>query len=223
MFVYINITIDGNTLALSEKVKNLGILIDENLKFEQHINKCIGKAYASLRLIYSNRKFINRRTKRLLCDSLVLSHFNYGAPLYYPFLSSVLKNRIQKVQNSCLRLLFGLGRRDHVSCKLTEADWLNMNARRLVHATFLFRKIIVTERPAYLFNKISIRSDVHTLNIRFKGTLTPPMHKTEFFKNSFSYQITKIYNSVSARVGLCTSERQFRFRVRELGTRGHFN
>lgn len=163
---------------------------------------------------------MNKSTKRLLCDTIVLSHFNYGAPLYYSFLSSIIKNRIQKVQNSCLRLMFGLRRRDHVSCKLSEADWLNMSARRLMHATLLYRKIIVTEKPAYLFRKTFIRSDVHTLNIRFKGTLTPPMHRTEFFKNCFSYQITKVYNSVSVRVGVCTSERQFRVRVRELGARG---
>ncbi|KAJ8914711.1 hypothetical protein NQ315_017421 [Exocentrus adspersus] len=35
------------------------------------------------------------------------------------------------------------------------------------------------------------KSDVHNLNIRFKGRLTPPVHRTERFKRSFSYQITK--------------------------------
>ena len=160
----INIHIAGVALPLSNAVKSLGVLIDENLRFDAHINKCVSRAYASLRSIYTNRKFINKNTKRLLCDTMVLTHFNYASPLYYPFLSSVLKSKIQKVQNSCLRLMFGLRRRDHVSCKLAEADWLCMNARRLVHATILFRKIIVSEKPAYLFNKITVRSDVHTLN-----------------------------------------------------------
>ena len=49
----------------------------------------------------------------MLCDSLVLSYFNYFDVIYSQYLDLNDKNRIQKVQNSCLILIFG-----HISHKL---------------------------------------------------------------------------------------------------------
>ena len=155
----------------------------------------------NLKLIYSNKGFMNYKTKRMLCDSLVLSHFTYADSLYSPFLSAALKQRVQRVQNACLRLLYGLKRREHVSYKLIEAGWLNMASRWLLNATLFYNKILSLHKPAYLYNKISYRSDVHTLNLRFKGNLTPPVHKTQFFKNSFTYQLFKIGNFIIRLIG----------------------
>ena len=205
----VRLAIDGSPLTISSTVKNLGVLIDENLTFNDHINKCAQKAYGALRLIYTNRTYLSHGTKRLLCDSLVLSYFNYADVLYSPFLSYQLKYKIQKVQNACLRTIYGIRRRDHVSHKLGEALWLNMGNRRLLHAACHFHRIIITGKPPYLKSRIRFRSDVHTLNIRFRGTLTPPIHRTELFKKSFSYYITKVYNAIGESLRACASVSAF--------------
>ena len=90
----INIVIKGVSVPLTSSVRNLGVVIDDGLRFDKHVSGCIQKAYCSLKLIYNNRNYINLKTKRLLCDTLVLSHFTYGDTLYSPFLSVVLKQRI---------------------------------------------------------------------------------------------------------------------------------
>ena len=148
----------------------------------------------------------------MLCESLVLSVFNYGDILYSPFLTQNLKYKIQKVQNSCLRLIYGVRRRDHISHLLPVTKWLDMKNRRLLHSACLYFKIILFKTPPYLYNKITFRSDVHVLNIRFKGTLTPPTHTHEYFKNCFTYQVTKVYNGLPRCLGACASVESFKRR-----------
>lgn len=106
-------------------------------------------------------------------------------------------NRIQKIQNSCIRLIFGLSRYSHISSKLREINWLNMRERRYLHGACLYYKIINYKCPIYLFNKIKLRKDVHLANTRGKYKLQIPQHKTSSLKKSFTYNISKILNSIS--------------------------
>lgn len=191
------IQIDGIALEYVNKAKNLGLTIDSNFRFEEHVSKLLQKSYAMLKLIYRNRTYLSKKTKTILCESLVLSSFNYCDAVYGPCLTMNYQRKIQKVQNSCLRLIFGIRRRNRISYKLNELNWLNMYNRRLHHAACLFQCIIKRKCPIYLHQKIRFRTDVHHLNTRFRGRLTPPIHKTEMFKRSFQYQIAYVYNGIN--------------------------
>lgn len=83
-----------------------------------------------------------------------------------------------------------------------------VNRRKLQSATFYY-KILLEKQPSYLYRKIVFREDVHNLNIRFKGTITPPRHKTALFERSFRYQISKFYNSLSPELKTLSA---FRFK-----------
>lgn len=192
----INITIDQKEIHIVEEVKNLGVVIDSDLRFKTHISKLMQKSYATIKLIYGNRHYLSRGTKIMLCESLVLSLLNFADSLYGPHLTSVFKHKIQKIQNSCLRLIYGIRRYERITYKLIDTGWLNMERRRLLHSACLYHRIIVRKIPHYLYNKIQFRTDVHTINVRFKGLLTPPIHHHEYFKRSFSYQICNVYNNL---------------------------
>jgi len=205
-----SIEINGQRVKFCDSVKNLGIVMDKDLRFTQHISKCLQKAYLMLKFIYQNREFLSRKHKIMLCESLVLSQLNYGDAVYGPCLTTFDKTRIQKLQNSCLRLIFGIRKFDRISHTLQTANWLNMKNRIFLHSAVLYSKILTKKSPPYLFNKITYRCDVHTLNIRFKGTLTPPMRATEIMKRSFSYNIASCINSLPNNIKNVISVKRFK-------------
>lgn len=209
----IKIFVDGVQIELKRSVKNLGIILNDELDFTEYMNLCTQRSYAALKAIYSNRMFLDRKTKQLLCESLVLSRLNYCDSLYGSYISAYNARRLQKIQNSCLRLIFGIRRRQHISHKLGDVKWLNMRNRRLLHSATLFHNIISTGKPPYLYRRIRFRTDVHHVNIRYKGTLTPPLHRLEHFKRSFSYQITNVYNNLPTHVKLAPSIFLFKRRL----------
>lgn len=148
-------------------------------------------------MIYGHRHYLDEDTKILLCDSLVLSHFNHCDSVYGPCLDSCDVRRIQKVQNSCLRLIYGIRHRQRISHKLRDAKWLNMYNRRKLHMTYFFYKIVKYKSPSYLHDKISYRTDIHNINIRRKNLLTIPRHNKQLFKRSFSYNIATCINLIN--------------------------
>lgn len=191
-----HITVGDKVLQCSKSAKNLGLIFDTELRFKPHVNKCIQKAYATLKMLFPNRHLLSQGLKIKLTDTLVLSHFNYCDTVYGPCLDKLDIIRIEKVQKSCLRFIYGIRKYEHITHKLKDANWLTMQNRRTLHAVVLYHNIINNRIPPYLVNKIKYRTDVHTLNLRFRGLISPPAHKTSIFRRCFTYNIYKLYNQV---------------------------
>nr|CAI5865275.1 unnamed protein product [Callosobruchus analis] len=154
---------------------------------------------------------LNRKTKVLLTGSLVLSYFNFCDVVYDACIDQADVKRIQKVQNSCLRLIYGIRRGHHISHKLKETNWLSMANRRKLHSACTYHNILTTKEPSCLYNKVLFRCEVHNVNIRSRAAITYPAHRTSLFKRSFSYNIAKIYNSLPSQLKTL-SAKQFKKR-----------
>ena len=190
------VEVDNIPIKIYNTSKSLGIIIDSDLRFRDHVTSKLRKAYGALKLIYNQRHFLTQDIKKLLCDSLVLSVFNHGDCVYGPCLDQNETRRIQKVQNSCLRLIFGIRRRNRISHKMKHVGWLNMYNRRSLHFACFCYKIIKFKTPTYLFDKIKFRTDIHNVNLRNRGSLTVPRHRKELFKRSFSYNVASCLNAL---------------------------
>ena len=195
----INLKICSDIILFKESTKNLGLTVDTRLKFKEDVTLCLKKGFSMLKMIYSHRHCLSKETKTELCDSLVMSHCNFSDNVYGPFLDSVDTRRIQKLQNSCIRLICGISRGQRVSYKLHELGWLNMFSTCVFHSLALYYKIIKFQSPPYLYNKLKFRTDVHSLNVRRKHILAIPSHTKELFKKSFSYNIAHLINKYEIR------------------------
>lgn len=98
------LNINGVLLDRVKEARNLGILFDEYLRFEKHVNTIVANCFYRLKLLYRIRNYINPQLRLRLCESLVLSKFNYADVMYGPRLLSRTKNAIQRVQNACARV-----------------------------------------------------------------------------------------------------------------------
>lgn len=118
----------------------------------------------SLSNLFSNRIIVNRKLYKLLCETLVLSDFNFCYSLCGQCLirSDVL--RIQCIQNACMH--FGIRKRQPIFHNL---NWVGsdrfMADFKRFHSLHLYHKIFVSRRPA-----------------RFKCLLSRSKHKTKLFK-----------------------------------------
>ena len=76
---------DGD-IRPSKVVRNLGVLIDSQLSFSQHVNNITSKSYSELRRLKSFRRSLPLHAARTLVNSLVVSRIDYcncllaGAP-----------------------------------------------------------------------------------------------------------------------------------------------
>ena len=182
-------------------VKNLGVIFDETLSWDKHINKCIGKAYGKFKQAFRFKKFLSQKAKLNISETYILSQFNYCDALFLNA-SNILKNKIQKVQNSCLRFALDLRKFEHITIHRKKLDLLNMDERRSLHSLTLMHKIVKQIAPAYLCTRIKRHVDIHNYRTRNRLGLAITNMKTAKKSNSFFGHIQKLYNSVSGNLDI---------------------
>lgn len=210
----VHIKIKGKRVLPVDDCINLGVHFNVRFKFTSHINLCLKRAYYNLKMIYPHRSVLNTEIKKTLCESLVLSHLTYGDVVYDSFLTEVDKSRIEKVQRCCMRFIYGIRKFERVTHKLKELNWLTMENRRKLHILILYRRIMIEGSPPYLRDRLKFRTDIHNINIRHKGLLTPPPHRTSLFQKSFSFKICKMINNLPIEL-VEISMRSFRIKCKE--------
>lgn len=192
----LNVKIGTESLVFKDSVRNLGILFDSDLKFVSHVNSLIQRSYVTLKLIFPHRHTLNQNTKKILTNSLILSRFSYGDSVYGPFLNKYDHIRIQKIQNACCRLVCGVRKYDHISQKIKELGWSNMQQRRKFNYCNILYKIIKSRLPPPLYHKLTFRVDMHSLNLRSNKNIHIPRHSSTMFKKCFSYVAVTLYNTI---------------------------
>lgn len=208
----LQISLNNDIIQNSETVKNLGFIMDSDMRFRKHVNMITQKGYNALRCLYRSKLFMDGSIKKMLCDSLVLSYANYGDVVYGPCLDQVNAYKIQKLQNSCIRFIHNINRREHCTGFINEIGWLKMENRRKQHLACLINKVISVETPKYLFDKLQFRFMYHKIPTRFNEHLTIPQHRTAAYERSFSFNSAKLYNSLPNHIK--TENKSFKTRCK---------
>jgi len=80
-----------------------------------------------LHLVSLHRCVLPVHLIKLLMDSLVLSHMQYALPVWGPSLYQHDLQRLQRLQNHGVHLIFSLNKFDHVSDYYKQLRWLNFS------------------------------------------------------------------------------------------------
>ena len=92
-------------LKLVQDAKYLGFHIDKNWKHTTHIDQLITKLRSIMPKLYQIRHILNLENKKGVYFAWVESHLRYGIELY-GFTSEENINRLQKIQNKIIKILF---------------------------------------------------------------------------------------------------------------------
>ncbi|CAH2095137.1 unnamed protein product [Euphydryas editha] len=180
------------------EARNLGVIFDESLHFEKHVNTTIANCFYRLKLLYRIRPYLSTQLRVRLCEALVLSKLNYADVVYGPRLLKRSKLAVQRVQNACVRYCWDVPPRTHITPYLVKERILNMENRRRLHLACLLFDVIVYKYPLYLYNKLSWMGEGNTQH----GTrshlrkLCLPRFYTAAFRGSFKYSASKCWNNL---------------------------
>ena len=108
-----------------------------NVRYEYYTN-ISRAAYYHLRAIGCIRRYLDQQSTKQLVHALVISRLASCNNLLYGIPNTLLK-QLQRVQNSCARLIKMRPKRDHVTPLLKELHWLPVHARikyKMIMLTF---------------------------------------------------------------------------------------
>ena len=198
------IKIGDDFVDFSQEVKDLGILIDQNISFNNHVSYLRKCCYAELRKISSIRPFIEEKSAAQLCVSLILSKLDYCNCLFYGMTKENFY-KLQLVQNHAARLVKKANKYSSAKSLLKELHWLPIEQR--VHykiALIVFKCLNIDEFPSYLKDLIHVYTPSRSLRSADKLLLTKPITKLKVGERSFYYSAPAVWNSLPFELRSCT-------------------
>jgi hypothetical protein len=208
-----SLKINNTEIPFINSAKNLGVIIDSKLSWEEQANLVCKKAYGSLFSLFKLQKFIPQNLKARLISALVMPHFDYCDFVCSDITKNVEK-RIQRVQNTCIKFIEGLKKYDHVSHIYKKLNILKCEQRRSLHALTLIYRTINTPQntPKYISELITTLKSTHKRNNRSTKTslLSIPYHRTARYDKSFIVKYSRMWNDLPTVIRESSSLRTFK-------------
>ncbi len=196
-----------------EQVKNspyLGVVISDDAKWGEHINKSVKKANSTLGFIRRNLRQCPRDLKELAYNSLVRSILEYACVVWDPHLAKDTKH-LEAVQRRAARFVCrDYERYSSVSAMLKTLGWISLQARRR-HARLTMMHKIMHHRVAvdatHLVPAPGRTRASHHLKIQHLATNCTP------YRQSFFPRTIPEWNILPQELVDCGSPETFRARL----------
>ena len=181
----INVHFNGTKLTRVRKCKHLGVIIDENLSWHDHVQHLEKKVNPGLYYLNKARSLIPSKTLVMPYKSIIVPHFDYFNVIWGTCNQSSF-HKVQKLQNRAARISTGVGRYEPATAALSTMKWHNLRERHEYHLASTMYKIMNNHVPSYLTNRFSVRDSGY--NLRGHKNVLIPKPRTEFKKRSLSYK-----------------------------------
>ncbi len=194
-----NLPLDGCTVT-SSTITNLGVTLDSNLSFENHISHVTKTAFFHLRNIAKLRNMLSVSDAEKLVHAFMTSRLDYCNALLGGCPASSI-NKLHIVQNAAARVLTRSRKYDHITPILQSLHWLPIKFRISYKILLLAYKALNDLVPAYLTNLLSHSNPTRSLRLQNSGLLVVPrIAKSTKGGRTFSYLAPKLWNSLPDNV-----------------------
>ena len=122
---------DGKPVELSrsEGEKDLGVMVDDKINFDKHIQQKVNKTNSIMGLIRRTYTFLDETSFRYLFQALVRPHLEYAEAVWSPFTKKDI-HTIEKVQKRATKLIPSLKNMDYPN-RLKKLKMPTLQYRRL--------------------------------------------------------------------------------------------
>lgn len=212
------VVFDGIPIPFSSTVKNLGVTMDQTLSWSVHVAEISKKLFASLHSLRRLQNFLPLNTKLSLARSLLLPLLDYGDVALLDLREELL-DKLERLQNVCIRYIFGLRKYDHVSQFRSQLQWLHIRRRRDVHIlSLLFNVLFTPTFPPYLSERFSFMAhgSGHRLRSSTNLSLAFPLNKSRVYSQSFTVHSVRLWNELPLSVRQSPSVASLREKLKKL-------
>ena len=191
------LNLEATALPLSTCVRNLGVYIDSQLTFNQHVDKLCQTSYYHISSLRHVRNCLDVGIAREIASCIVGSRLDYCNAILYGTSKQNL-HKLQLIQNTLARVVVGVRKRDHITPVLQQLHWLPIAYRIKYKIALLTFKTLTSKRPEYLSELISFDEPARQLRSSAHRRLAVVKCRTTFASRAFCHAAPSVFNSLPA-------------------------
>ncbi len=187
----LQLQIDGKIIERVKVCDFLGLTINENLTWKDHVNKISNKISKSIGILNRLKHFLPLNIKTMLYSSLILSHLNFGI-LNWGYACE----RITKLQKKAIRIISTSKYNAHTEPIFKSLNLLKVKDILKLQELKFYYKFRHNKLPHYLQQlPFHYNRDIHNHETRQKNNLHVQKTNHEYAKYCIRYNLPKSVNS----------------------------
>ena len=193
----VSITYNGIALSRVRSTKCLGVIIDEKLSWNEHIDYICKKVFASLSMLRRIKPFLERKDMNLLYNCLIQSQLDYCCEVWGSRYDTHIK-RLEILQKRAARMILNVNYFTPSIELFKDLNWLPFHKRVMYFRCVFIHKCLNNLSSEFFSNTFLDVSITHSFNTRHavNGNLVLPKCNTEYLKKSFIYSAISLWNSL---------------------------
>ena len=224
--LHVAMQVEQSEIITEESITNLGVIMDQHLKLDRHVNKVIKVCMFHLRNISKIRRFLTTEACKLLIHALVTSHLDYRNSILHGCNQSILE-RLQLLQNYAARLVYRIQKFCHITPYLRDLHWLPVQARIQFKLLSIVFKCIHGTGPQYLSKLLCRRTTCPGLRSANSFKLYIPRTQSRVERSTadraFSISGPKLWNQLPASIQNSCSLDVFKSRLKTILFKNFFS
>ena len=203
----------NKTLELVEQEKDIGVVIDSNLSFDNHISEKVKKANSMFAIIRRIFYHLDEKTFTPLYKSLVRVHLDYASSVWAPYKAKYI-DQIEGVQRRATKQLPGMSNLSYPE-RLRKLKLPTLSYRRIRGDMIEIYKIVSGkyDKTAGSFIRRWEDNSQRSGNRGNSRKLYPLRARLDIRKYSFSVRTTQVWNSLPDEVVCAKSLNSFKNRL----------
>ena len=204
----LKLEVNGNVIEQVHEHRVLGVIVDEELKWQSHINHISKQLARNLFLLNRLRHYVDIPTRKLFFEAHCLSRINYASTIWGNA-SEVHLKRINSLHRRAAKLIlpdFSLT----TSEKLAKLNILPLHKQLDYNKIILMFKVHINMAPPYL-NEFIQKAPARYSSENY----ILPHVRIDLYKSSFAFFGPSIWNSLPLSLKRCQLVSQFKSKVRK--------
>ena len=192
-----SIDIDDVKIETVSNAKNLGVILDNQMKMDKQVNNMCKKTYFNIRNISKIRKCLSKEDTKTVVNALVTPHLDYGNGLLVGT-SKYLIDKLQVAQNSAVRLIERVPKYEHIAIFRQKLHWLPILSRIQYKILLMTWKALNKQAPHYLQELLKLKKSHRNLRNANTKRLEVPECATanSFGERAFSISAPMLWNKI---------------------------
>ena len=198
--------IQGKDIERVTKFNYLGVMLDEQLHWKEHVDSICKKVNKRLGILARIRSCLTLNAAKCVYNTLIEPILCYTDTVWGELSATSSKN-LQRLQNRAARIVL---RRDSSKDTLNVLGWVELETKRKRHKCTLVYKCLNNLVPKYLSGYFTRNFNVHNYNTRRRTDLHLPKPKLSLAKRTFRYSGSAFFNLLPRNIQNAKSLSSFR-------------
>ena len=209
----LQITLSNVTLGEVESTRCLGVVVDNKLSFDQHINNVVRKASRKIGVLRRSFRQMNLFARRTFVVGVIQPDLEYALPVYLSFISAKNRNKLASLHRRAVRVACGASPQANITPLLHHLNVSSFQYRSVfLFLVFIFHCYCI--KPAVCLQSLF---PICTSTRTTRGSTTHNMSINRYRSMSgflsFSSKSALVWNYLPDDLKSCTTIADFRVKL----------